>query len=243
MKAFQKMLIACGIGAMLVAAVGAVRQQVEQPELMVGFTGDLFPVEATALPGETMIAADGVISELGEQAVGERVNLPDAEGKPWLTFLYDSNWKSDPETVRFHSMWERDRRLVDLRNRCRVNTFNKMTETDRLTWSKFAGKDTPAVVLQLPDGQLVSKISRANMPSNSNDLYAMIKRDCDDCFRRPKPDTPVAPVEPAVNPLPDTVLPPTDRVPESKSEDPLWILAILGFFGVIGGVALGRKKR
>lgn len=243
-KLLPKLLFALGIGALVAFAIGTVQQFQETEKVVAEFASPAFnTVDAVEMkPGETMVAAgevqDGVIQE---PMVGERVDLPNAEGKPWLTFVYAKGWQSDPETKRLHSMFERDPRLIDLRNRCRVNTLERMSKTDQLTWSKYAGDNTPTIVLQLANGQLVSKISRSNIPANSDQLYAQIKRDCDRCHPKPSPVQPNTPVQPQ-NPLPDTVLPPSG--PDSPDGgDPLWVLAVLGVAGVAGGVGLGRKNK
>lgn len=242
-KTLAKLLIACGIGAMIVAGIGTVQQFQQSEPVVANYASPMFKVDSVEAlpPGQKLVAGmnDGVISD---PLVGEQVQLPNAEGKPWLTFVYPQNWKSDPETLRLHSMFERDPRLIELRNRCRVNTFEKMKETDRLTWAKYVGNNTPTIVLQLAGGQVVSKISRSNMPANADQLYAQIKSDCDRCRPKPSPE-PVQPVQPVqpLSPLPDTILPPNSPAPAEG--DPLWVLGVLGVAGVVGGVALGRKGK
>jgi hypothetical protein len=184
-----------------------------------------------------------------QHKVRERVELPEIEGHFWLTFLYADDWQQDAESVRLQNMFASDPRLVEMQQRCRVNSFGQMDPYLVERWRKYVGRQTPMVVLQAPDGQLCFKASRGNIPNSAEELVTQLQQSLAARFHRPCPGpcpqpTPEPQPQPAplapVNPLPDTVGPAEEP---RDAGDPLWLLAVLGVSGMVGGMAIGRKRR
>lgn len=110
----------------------------------------------------------------------EHVQLPvNEKGKYWLTLLFPDNWESDPESRRLHSFFcdeGGDRRLIEMRTTtCRLNNYTMMEAKARDSWTQYASKNAPFVLLQEPDGRPVFKASAGNIPDTSNELVERIQ--------------------------------------------------------------------
>ncbi len=144
------------------------------------------------------------------QVVAERVDLPTAEREQmfWSTLVSDGSGKHETaESARLQSMFRSD---PVLRRLLKETKYRPRTSGDAYyrTRLQAAVGSAPLFMLQDPNGGVVYKCIKGNIPATSKQLVAGVKRELAKfrCHPQPKPTpTPTPKPTPDVTPLiPDT---------------------------------------
>ncbi len=166
------------------------------------------------------------------QTVRERVDLPTADQSQmfWSTLVTTGS----DESIHLQSMFRSDPVLQRLLKETRYRPRSSSDAFYRTRLQAAVGT-APLFMLQCPDGGVVYKCTKGNIPATSKQLLAGIKRELAKfrCHPQPKPTpTPTPTPTPELTPLvPDT----EPLEPEGGSS--LLLNAILVALGLGGGAA------
>lgn len=171
--------------------------------------------------------------------VAERVDLPDIEGWYWCTIFVDDDYANDPVSSRVTNWFETDPRLLAMRDRCRLQTIKRSDPIYAKNYGSYFGNRFPLVALQNADGKVCYKATRERIPDNVDKFVTDMAKSVKFC--RPKPEPTPTP-NPTPPPAPDPI---PDKTPDqpAKTDEPVWLLVVLGAVGVILGVAVASKNQ